>query len=158
MFADLQLPAVRHEGQMAFYEQLIAVRRDRAAKALARRAPSEVDVTTRPREVAPPAGRAHERGDSRRGRGWLRLLGWLRLWRRGPVPVVAFEQVVALASRQDSQGGERRTRVTVSSARAQLSAVLRYGGAAAEGLQITEADLHAQAAAEPPRAVSDSRM
>ena len=158
MFADLQLPAVRHEGQVAFYEELIAVRRDRAAKALAHRASSKIDVTPRPREVAPPAGRAYERPRSRGGLGWLRLWSWLRLWPRDAVSAVASRQVVALASRQESQGGERSSRATVSSGRAQLSAVLRYGAAGTERLQITEADLHAQVAAEPPRAVSDSRM
>ena len=96
MFADLQLPAVRYEGEMRFYEELIVIRRNLAAKALARRSPSEIGVTTRPREAAPsPAVRAQEQVRSRGGWGWLRL----RL--REPVSADALEQVVALASRQE---------------------------------------------------------
>jgi hypothetical protein len=93
MFGDLQLPAVRHEGQMAFYEELISVRRDRAAKALARRAPSELDVTIRPRDVAPaPAGPVYQRARSRGGWGWLRLRGRLRLWPRDAVSAAALSK------------------------------------------------------------------
>jgi hypothetical protein len=96
MFADLQLPAVRYEGEMRFYEELIVIRRHRAAKALARRSPSELGVTTRPREAAPsPAVRAQEQVRPRGG--W----GWLRLRPRDPVSADALEQVVALASRQE---------------------------------------------------------
>jgi hypothetical protein len=81
---------------MRFYEELIVIRRNRAAKALARRSPSELGVTTRPREAAPsPAVRAQERVRFRGG--W----GWLRLRPRDPVSAEALEQVVALASRQE---------------------------------------------------------
>lgn len=116
MFSDLQLPAVRYEGEMRFYEELVPIRRKRAVSGLVRRYLSEIGVVMRPREVAPaPARAGHDR--ARSAMGW----GWLRPWLRDPVPETA-EHVTSPPAQQATDRSAMELQLTCAS-RGDLAAV-----------------------------------